>query len=116
MRLIAILVMFFAFGRAGMEQEFIFTAAPFESCHASTVVELGNGDIMAAWFGGSAEGNPDVAIWASHRTAGAWSTPAELVREPDIASYTGEYSYPAIVQGKSGDLHITYTWNRKRIR
>jgi predicted neuraminidase len=28
----------------------------------------------------------------------------------------GEYSYPALIQGKTGDLHITYTWNRKRIR
>ena len=28
----------------------------------------------------------------------------------------GEYSYPAIIQDKNGDLHITYTWNRKRIK
>jgi predicted neuraminidase len=28
----------------------------------------------------------------------------------------GEYSYPAIIQGKGGELDITYTWNRKRIR
>jgi predicted neuraminidase len=28
----------------------------------------------------------------------------------------GEYSYPALIQGSNGDLHITYTWNRKKIR
>jgi predicted neuraminidase len=28
----------------------------------------------------------------------------------------GEYSYPALIQGSNGDLHMTYTWNRKRIR
>jgi predicted neuraminidase len=28
----------------------------------------------------------------------------------------GEFSYPAMIQGKDGDLHITYTWNRKRVR
>jgi predicted neuraminidase len=28
----------------------------------------------------------------------------------------GEFSYPAIIQGRNGDLHITYTWQRKRIR
>jgi predicted neuraminidase len=28
----------------------------------------------------------------------------------------GEYSYPSLIQGKSGNLHLTYTWNRKRIR
>src|SRR5690606_13760586 len=29
---------------------------------------------------------------------------------------SGEYSYPAIIQGKDGSLHVTYTWNRRRIR
>ena len=28
----------------------------------------------------------------------------------------GEYSYPAIIQGKAGELDMTYTWNRKSIR
>ena len=28
----------------------------------------------------------------------------------------GEFSYPSLIQGRDGDLHITYTWNRKRIR
>jgi predicted neuraminidase len=28
----------------------------------------------------------------------------------------GEYSYPSIIQGKNGDLHMTYTWNRKKIK
>ena len=28
----------------------------------------------------------------------------------------GEYSYPAIIQGEGGGIHITYTWKRWRIR
>ena len=28
----------------------------------------------------------------------------------------GEYSYPAMIQAKNGDLDITYTWKRQRIR
>jgi predicted neuraminidase len=28
----------------------------------------------------------------------------------------GEYSYPSMIQGRNGDLYLTYTWNRKRIR
>ena len=28
----------------------------------------------------------------------------------------GEYSYPAIIQANDGSLHVTYTWNRRRIR
>jgi predicted neuraminidase len=33
-----------------------------------------------------------------------------------LESEPGEYSYPAIIQGKNGDLHMTYTWKRERIR
>jgi predicted neuraminidase len=72
---------------SGATTELIFTEAPFESCHASTIVELRNGDLLAAWFGGSAEGNPDVGIWGSRRTGGRWSAPARLAREPEVACY-----------------------------
>lgn len=60
------------------KKEFIFEQAPFPSCHASTVVELRNGDLLAAWFGGTGEGKPDVAIWAARRSAEGWSKPEEL--------------------------------------
>ena len=28
----------------------------------------------------------------------------------------GEYSYPAIIQGRDGRVHITYTWKRERVK
>jgi predicted neuraminidase len=34
----------------------------------------------------------------------------------DLETEPGEYSYPTMIQGKNGDLHITYTWKRSRIR
>jgi predicted neuraminidase len=32
-----------------------------------------------------------------------------------LESVAGEYSYPAIIEGGDGRLHITYTWKRQRI-
>ncbi len=45
--------------------EFIFDTASFKQCHASTLVELKDGRLLAAWFGGSYEGATDVNIWIS---------------------------------------------------
>ena len=67
-----------------MTAEFIFVQAPFEQCHASTLVELPNGDLLAAWFGGLREGDPSVAVWGARRSKSSWSKPRRLAREPGV--------------------------------
>src|SRR5277367_15124 len=83
--------------------EFIYTEAPFPSAHASNIVELRNGDLIASWFGGSAEGKPDVAIWTSRHTAAGWSAPTELAREQNIATYN-----PVMFHTRDGRLWFYY--------
>ena len=39
-----------------------------------------------------------------------------LVVEALAEGERGELSYPAMIQDAAGDLQITYTWNRRRIR
>ena len=39
-----------------------------------------------------------------------WQPAHVLENEP------GEYSYPAIIQGRDGNIHVTYTWKREKIR
>ncbi len=59
-----------------VKEEFIYETAPFPQCHASTLAETDRG-LVAAWFGGTAEKNPDVGIWTSHFDGGLWSKPME---------------------------------------
>ena len=67
-----------------LSREFVYETAPFPSAHASTIVETNDG-LVAAWFGGTAEKNPDVGIWVSRRSKGAWSAPIEVAdgKRPD---------------------------------
>ena len=62
---------------AVLRSEFIYQEAPFPSCHASTIVER-EGALVAAWFGGTDEGEPDVGIWLAQRGATGWSIPVEV--------------------------------------
>ena len=45
--------------------------------HGASIAELANGDLLAAWYGGSDETKPDVAIYTSRmdRGTGLWSAP-----------------------------------------
>ena len=62
-------------------REHIFeTQDAFDSCHASTLVQVRNGRIFAAWFGGSREGHDDVGIWLSIREKCLWTKPIRVAR------------------------------------
>jgi predicted neuraminidase len=73
-----------------LKSEFIYNPQDviFPSCHASTIIENGNG-LLAAWFGGTAERNPDVGIWISHFSNGSWSKPVEVAN-----GIKGDKRYP----------------------
>jgi predicted neuraminidase len=60
-----------------VEEEFVFEKAGFEQCHASTLCQTTRG-LVAAWFGGTKEGNQDVGIWVSYHDGQRWSTPAQV--------------------------------------
>lgn len=87
--------------------EFVFERAPFRSAHASTIVETREG-LLAAWFGGTEEGHPDVGIWVSRRGAGGWSAPVEVAtgRQPDGSRHP--CWNPVLFQPSSGPLVLFY--------
>ena len=67
-----------------IKSEFVFETAPFAECHASTVVELEDGSLLCAWFGGKEEGDSTVGIWLSHRTAAGWSEVRRVAKEENV--------------------------------
>ncbi|HEV2491990.1 MAG TPA: sialidase family protein [Terriglobia bacterium] len=85
--------------------EFVFTDAPFKECHASTLVELPDGDLLAAWFGGKREGDPSVAIWGARRRQGTWSPPEVWAREPGVPCWN-----PVLFRDRHDGIWLFYKY------
>ena len=73
--------------------------------HASTVVELRDGEVLVAWFAGSKEGAPDVAIYGARLHRGLWSAPIELARADHVACWN-----PVLFHSKDGRLWLYYKY------
>tara|TARA_R100000789_G_scaffold79247_1_gene74427 strand:+ start:693 stop:1871 length:1179 start_codon:yes stop_codon:yes gene_type:complete len=76
-------------------------------CHASTIVETSNG-LVAAWFGGEHEKNPDVGIWVSRNDGQGWSTPVEVVDGSEGEKQEYACWNPVLFQPKDGPLMLFY--------
>jgi len=87
--------------------EFIYTEAPFPSCHASTIVEAG-GTLVAAWFGGTDEREPDVGIWLSRLEEGKWLPPVEVANGVESPTLRYPTWNPVLFQPKDGPLMLFY--------
>ena len=87
--------------------EFIYSTAPTPTAHASTIIETG-GVLVAAWFGGTAEGAPDVGIWVARRTGGKWTTPVQVANgtQPDGSQLP--CWNPVLFKPASGALTLYY--------
>ena len=61
-----------------ISSEFIFENAPYPQCHASTIVAPSADHLVAAWFGGTRERDPDVAIYVAEWHDGRWHEPIQV--------------------------------------
>ncbi|WP_240418265.1 sialidase family protein [Paenibacillus periandrae] len=85
-------------------RQFVFEEdRPFAACHASTIVTLSNGDLLVAYFAGSKEGAPDVAIWCSTRTDGIWSRPRLVADEEGVVHWN-----PVLFRKTDGQIVLHY--------
>lgn len=88
--------------------EYIFENAPFKQCHASTIIELKDGSLMAAWFGGPHESNKDVEIWVSEKKYGSWTSPHSVANGIINDSLRYPCWNPVLFRAPDGLLYLYY--------
>ena len=86
---------------------FIYEKASFASCHAVTLVETPSG-LVSAWFGGTAEGNPDVCIYIARHEGGLWTLPVKVATGETPGGPTHPCWNPVLIQPKAGHLMLFY--------
>jgi len=92
---------------AVLKSEFIYDAAPFPSCHASTIEQTGSG-LVAAWFGGTDEGNSDVSIWVARDDGRGWSAPFKVADGVQADGKRWPCWNPVLYQAPDGPLCLYY--------
>jgi len=86
-----------------VDREFLYAGDGPPSCHAATLAETEDGGLVAAWFGGTAEGEPDVGIRFARREAGGWSRSVEVARHQGVPCWN-----PVLYQAPAGPLLLFY--------
>ena len=94
---------------AVVRSEFLYDTASFPECHAATIAETPGG-LVAAYFGGTQERNPDVCIYVSRKDQGSkqWSGPVNVAN--GIQNDTLRYACwnPILYQVPGGELLLFY--------
>lgn len=97
-----------ALGSAVLHSEFLNEKAPYPECHASTIAEVAPGRLVAAWFGGTKERNPDVGIWFTRQENGRWLPGVEVANGKQPDGHRFPTWNPVLFQPKSGPLVLFY--------
>jgi predicted neuraminidase len=96
------------------EQQFLNPAGQPPSVHAGSLTQLANGDLLAAWFGGSREGAADVAIYTARYDAKVkeWSIPVAVTDRQrtsrELGRYVRKLGNPVIYADQQGRVWLFY--------
>lgn len=73
------------------------------------MIRLASGEVIAC-FNDTPQGRTPLTLAISHDEGRTWSARRNIEEQP------GEYSYPTLMEGSDGSVHLVYTWRRERIR
>ncbi|MEO5889843.1 MAG: sialidase family protein [Ferruginibacter sp.] len=89
-------------------EELILVNAPFKSCHASSIIEVAPGKLMATFFGGSDEGEKDVNIWLATKKGKTWENPVSVADGIINDSVRYPCWNPVLFKTREGKLFLFY--------
>lgn len=90
-----------------VKEEFLYEKAAFPSCHSATIVETPTG-LVASYFGGTAERNPDVEIYISRYVDGKWLAPVSVADGVQADGKRLPTWNPVLYQIPGGELLLFY--------
>lgn len=90
-----------------VEEKFLYESAPFPECHAATIAETPDG-LIAAFFGGTKERNPDVEIWISKKNGNEWTPPVSVANGVINDTLRKACWNPVLYQVPKGELMLFY--------
>ena len=99
--------------------EFLYRKAGFPECHSASIVETKKGDLVATYFGGTKERNPDVCIWVSRKPKGAkdWTAPqlvangVGIINGNELSDVAGQREAcwnPVLFETPKGELQLYF--------
>jgi predicted neuraminidase len=87
---------------------FVLDKPPFQQCHASTLIEMADGSIFAAFFGGSYESANDVVIWGAIRKHNRWKYPFVLADGQVTDTLIYPCWNPVLFKSSKGVIYLFY--------
>ncbi len=75
-----------------VDDEFVYDQSQYPETHSASIVELQDGTLVATYFGGTKERNPDVCIYTQRKEKGSdtWSAPVLAADGVTTLSAAGE--------------------------
>ena len=97
-------------GEQVVVDEFLYTSAPFPECHSASIVETRRGDLVATFFGGTKERNPDVCIWVCRKPKGSdtWTAPQKVADGVFSPDYREACWNPVLYETPKGELQLYF--------